>query len=78
MYVCGFDTSNIHQYIFEYVYSLCIVAAVVIHTEGAPLLLPVSIQVSPGPKQPLGRGLRLVMYRFVSFSIEESRYSRMY
>ena len=58
--------------------SLCIVAAVVIHTEGAPLLLPVSIQVSPGPKQPLGRGLRLVMYRFVSFSIEESRYSRMY
>ena len=34
-------------------------------------MLPVSIQVSPGPKQPLGRGLRLVMYRFVSFSIEK-------
>ena len=43
MYVCGFDTSNIHQYIFEYTCIFMYVAAVVIHTEGAPLLLPVSI-----------------------------------
>ena len=53
---------------------LCIKAAVVIHTNGQ---LGASC-IDTHAQQPLGRGLRLVMYRCVSFSIEKRRYSRMY
>jgi hypothetical protein len=40
--------------------------------------LEVAATICAASMQPLGRGLRLVMYRCVSFSIEKRRYSRMY